>query len=198
MLYPESLERLIEQFQKLPTIGKKSAQRLALYMLDQPAQVSQAFAQALLDVQERIHPCARCGNYTEQDICSICADVRRDQASLCVVEDVPNLMAFERSGTYRGLYHVLGGTLSPEKDRGPEEIGIDRLIDRIQGGDFKEVILAISPTVEGETTTLFVAELLKPLGVKVTRLASGIPMGGNLEYFDEMTLYRALEDRRRL
>lgn len=198
MLYPESLERLIEEFQKLPTIGKKSAQRLALYMLDQPAQASQAFAQALLDVQERIRPCAQCGNYTEQEICSICADARRDPTTLCVVEDVPNLIAFERTGTYRGRYHVLNGTLSPEKDRGPEEIGIDRLIERIQGGSFKEVILAISPTVEGETTTLFIAELLKPLGVKVTRLASGIPMGGNLEYFDEMTLYRALEDRRSL
>lgn len=198
MLYPESLERLIEHFQKLPTIGRKSAQRLALYMLEQPDQAAREFARALVDVKEKIHPCAECGNYTEDDICPICADNRRDKTTLCVVEDVPNLIAFERARGYRGLYHVLKGTLSPDKNRGPEEIGIDHLLGRIQKGSFKEVILAISPTVEGETTTLFVAEMLKPLGVTVSRIASGIPVGGNLEYFDEMTLYRALEDRRNL
>lgn len=201
--YPESIEMLIEQFRKLPSIGRKTAQRLALSVVEMPPEKIESFRRALLDVKEKIHRCPRCGNLTDLEICSICANPKRDQSLLCVVEDTTNLLAIERGGTYRGLYHVLNGLISPMHDKGPDAIGIDALMARIAASQetadpIREVILAISPTVEGETTMLFVAEMIKRYGLKTTRIASGIPVGGSLEYYDELTLSKALEDRRNM
>lgn len=199
MDYPKSLEDLMAAFRRLPGIGKKTARRLALYCV-QEKEASQAFARALDQVREQIHPCRICGNITEEEICPICASHKRDRTTITVVEDVSNLMAIEGGGAYFGLYHVLRGLLSPMSNRGPEEIGLDQLVDRIQAraadDPVKEVILAISPTIEGETTMLYLAEMLAQTPVKVTRIASGIPVGGSLEYYDELTLLRAMQDRR--
>lgn len=199
--FPESLDQLIEAYRKLPTIGKKTAQRLALQSVMDP-EGTRAFAAALVRATERIQRCRICGNITEDEICSICASPKRDASIITVVEDVTNLLAIERSGTYFGLYHVLDGLISPMRDRGPDEIGIDRLLRRIgsQYGDHRvrEVILALSATVEGETTMLYLADQLQSLGVRVSRIASGIPVGGSLEYYDELTLARAMADRRPL
>ncbi len=204
--FPESLETLIEQYRKLPTIGKKTAQRLALHTVGLEGFQIDNFISALRDVKEKIHHCNICGNITEKEICAICADHNRDHSTICVVEDITNLIAIERGGSYRGVYHVLDGLLSPMQDFGPDQIGVDDLLKRMQSSAeladsdddnrIKEVILAISATVEGETTMLFLAELLKKYDVKVTRIASGIPVGGSLEYYDELTLSKALEDRR--
>ncbi len=197
-MYPEPIEALIEQFQKLPTIGRKSAQRLAFRIIDMDVDQVKAFSQALLDVKEKIGRCENCGNFSEHALCDICADGRRDESTICVVEDATNLYAFERSRTYHGSYHVLYGLISPLSDVSPNQINLERLQERVAAGGVKEVIVAISPTVEGETTSLYIANLLKPYNVAITRIASGIPFGGNVEYFDEMTLSRALEDRRRM
>ncbi len=200
--FPESLERLVEEFRKLPTVGKKTAQRMALHFVGMEGQKIEKFAQALLDVKDKIHRCRICGNITEEEKCGICSNPMRDQSVVCVVEDVSNLMAMERGNTFHGLYHVLNGLISPAKGMGPDEIGVDELLKRLpRKGDksdsvVREVILAISATVEGETTILFLAELLKNYNVKVTRIASGIPVGGSLEYYDELTLSRAIQDRR--
>lgn len=200
--FPESLEILINQFRKLPGVGKKSAQRMALYCVKNPEN-SNLLDRALKDVNENIHSCEICGNITDGDICSICASYKRDKSTITVVEDVVNLLAIERSGVYFGLYHVLKGLISPMNDRGPDEIGIDSLLHRIdqmeaEGSAVKEVILAISPTIEGETTMLFLADILNKRGIDVSRIASGIPVGGSLEYYDELTLMKALEDRREI
>lgn len=198
---PESLEVLVEEFRKLPSIGKKTAQRLALYIVEREGKQVQNFAKALMDVKEKIHQCKICGNITEEEICSICANPKRDHGIICVVEDISNLIAMERGGSYHGVYHVLNGLISPMQDFGPEQMGIDQLLarlepDREKEEPIREVILAISATVEGETTMLFLAELLKKYDVEVSRIASGIPVGGSLEYYDELTLSKALEDRR--
>ncbi|MDY3051571.1 MAG: recombination mediator RecR [Ndongobacter sp.] len=200
--YPESVEALVEEFRKLPTIGRKTAQRLALSVVEMPPERVDQFIWALTQVKERIHRCPVCGNLTDLEQCAICADPRRDDTILCVVEDATNLLAMERGGSFRGRYHVLGGLISPMRDRGPEDIGVDALLERLpKKGDesasrVREVILAISPTLEGETTMLFLAELLHAYDVRVTRIASGIPVGSSLEYYDELTLAKALEDRR--
>lgn len=199
--YPETVEELIDQFRRLPTIGRKTAQRIVLSLISRNPEDLETLSDALLAVRKKIHPCPICGNLTDQEICEICSDPRRDPAFLCVVEDVQNLFAVERGGSYRGQYHVLKGPISPMNDMGPGEIGVDQLLERIskskrEGAPVKEVILAISPTVEGETTMLFLADLLHREEIAVSRIASGIPVGGSLEYYDELTLSRALEDRR--
>ncbi len=198
--FPEALEVLIERFRQLPTIGKKTAQRLALHIVQEPDQ-ARDFAQALIDAAEKVHRCRICGNITQDDVCGICSNVKRDRSTITVVEDVQNLLAFERSGTYFGLYHVLQGLLSPMDGRGPEEIGIDQLLARVAASQntdepVREVILAVSATLEGETTMLFLADQLAAYPVRVSRIASGIPVGGSLEYYDELTLARAMQDRR--
>lgn len=197
-LYPESLVNLIEQFQKLPTIGKKSAERLAMSIIERDENSVEEFSKALLEVKEKIHPCKRCGNLTEDDLCSICKDVSRDDKTICVIEDVRNLIAIEKSSVYHGSYHILGGLISPSDDIKAEDLSIDKLLDRIDKEGVKEIILAISSTIEGETTSLFLAHLLEEKNVRVSRIASGIPVGSNLEYFDQLTLERALEDRREI
>ena len=191
--YAAPLENLIEQFQRLPGIGHKSAQRLAFYVLGLPEGGAEAFAQAILDARGSIHTCRVCQNLTEGELCPICADPTRDAGTICVVTDPKDLIAIERTREYHGLYHVLHGVISPLSDVGPEQ-----LLQRVAQGDVKEIIMATNPDTEGETTALYIGRLLKPFGVKVTRLAYGVPVGGHLEFSDEVTLTRALEGRREL
>lgn len=195
-LYPEPMERLIEEFRKLPSIGRKTAQRLALHVVNGDKAYIDDFAAALVDVRDNINKCDKCGNITEFRVCSICEDPMRDSSTICVVEDVTNLLAIEKGASYKGKYFVLDGLINPMSNYGSEDIGVDRFIKRINEENVKEIIFAISPTVEGETTMLFLRELIKDLDLKITRIASGIPVGGNLEYYDELTLLKALEDRR--
>ena len=192
------LVRLIEQFERLPGIGKKTAQRLAFHVLDMPKEKAKAFSEAILDAHEKIKRCPVCLNLTENDLCPICGQDSRERETVCVVENPQDVLAFERTKEYNGLYHVLHGLISPMDGVGPEQIHIKELITRIGGGEITEVIMATNPTVEGEATAAYLAKLLKPLGVKTTRLAYGIPVGGNLEYADEVTLFRALEGRREI
>lgn len=189
------LARLVEQFESLPGIGKKTAQRLAFYVLNLPDDRARAFADSILEAHEKIHHCAVCQNLTDKELCPVCSDERRDRSTVCVVESPKDLLAFEKTKEYNGVYHVLHGLLSPMSGIGPEQIHVKELMSRMGDGTVKEVIMATNPTVEGEATAMYIARLLKPMGVKVTRLAYGIPVGGNLEFADEVTLYRALEGR---
>ncbi len=191
----ESLEQLAEQFSHLPGIGRKTAHRLAFYILKMPREEVQALANALLTVKEKIRYCSTCSNITEVDPCPICSNVKRDQSVICVVEEPNDVVAIEKTKDYKGLYHVLGGTLSPLDGIGPDDLKIKELIQRVSNSVIEEVILALNPNVEGEATTLYISKLLKPFGVKVTRIARGLPVGSDLEFADEATLSRALEGR---
>ena len=190
----DSLNQLVEEFSQLPGIGRKSAQRLALYILKLSKEDVRRMADALRNVKEKIRYCSTCWNFTEQDPCTVCASPKRDQAIICVVEEPNDVLALERTNEFRGLYHVLGGALSPLDGIGPEDLKVRELLARIMPS-VKEIILALNPNIEGEATTIYLTRLLKPLGVTVTRLARGIPIGGDLEYADEATLSRALEGR---
>lgn len=192
------LARLIEQFERLPGIGHKSAQRLAYHVLGMTKEQVQSFADAMVEAHEKIHYCKICCNLTDQTLCPICRDERRDTSIICAVEDPRDVIAMERTNEYNGSYHVLHGAISPLSNVGPDQLCIQELLARMQGGKVKEVIMATNPTVEGEATAMYISRLLKPLGVKVTRLAYGIPVGGDLEYADEVTLLRALEGRNEL
>lgn len=189
------LTRLIEQFERLPGIGKKSAQRLAFYVLEMPLEKAKQFSDAIIDAHEKIHKCKVCQNLTDQDICFVCTDANRQKDIICVVEDPRDVLAIERTKEYNGLYHVLHGLISPMNGIGPDQLFVKELLARISDFCGGEVIMATNPTVEGEATAMYLARLLKPLGVKVTRLAYGIPVGGNLEFADEVTLFRAIEGR---
>lgn len=193
--YPESLELLIEELRKLPSIGRKSAQRLALHIVEMKGDKIDNLINVLSKVKTNIHPCKICGNLTEDEVCSICESPKRDRSVICVVEDVTNLLTIEKSESFNGLYHVLSGLISPRGKTMPDDIGVDKFLSRLDDGDVKEIIFAISPTVEGETTMLFLTELIKNLDIKITRIASGIPVGGNLEYYDDLTLSKALKER---
>ncbi len=195
------LEILIEQFQHLPGIGRKTAQRLAFSIVDSEDEVVFKFAEALINAKKNIHYCPTCYNFSEGDLCSICKNEQRDRSVICVVEDAKVLMAIEKVkgvNSYNGLYHVLHGVISPLDGIGPEQLKIKELLLRAQDPQLKEVIIATNPSVEGEATAMYIAKLLKPLGLKITRLAFGIPAGGDLEYTDDMTLLYALEGRREL
>lgn len=195
MLYTsEALQQLIEEFAQLPGIGRKTALRLALFMLKRPREEVVKMARSLVDVKDRITSCSICCNITESDPCTICSSPKRVHTILCVVEEPSDVIALEKTNEFKGLYHVLGGVLSPLDGIGPDELKVRELLRRFPG-DVLETILALNPTVEGEATTIYLTRLLKPLGVKVTRLARGIPVGGNLEFADEATLSRALEGR---
>lgn len=194
--YPKSIENLIENLRKLPSVGRKSAQRMALHIVNMEATSVEEMIEALKNVKDNIQKCEICGNLTENTICNICTNHSRDGSTICVVEDFTNLLTIEKSNTFNGKYHVLNGLLNPNSMINPDSIGIDSLLSRISNEDIKEIIFAISPTLEGETTMLFIKELLKGKDIKITRIASGIPVGGNLEYFDEITLSKAIEDRR--
>lgn len=192
------LDVLVEQFEKLPGIGKKTARRLAYHVVTRPDGSAQKFAEALLDAKARIKYCSVCQNLTDGEICSICSSTERDRSVVCVVEDAQDVMAFERTREYRGLYHVLHGTISPLDGIGPDQLKIRELMTRLSNDEIKEIIIATNPTVEGEATASYISRLVKSLGVKVTRLAYGIPVGSDLEYADEVTLSRALEGRNEL
>lgn len=189
------LTKLIEQFERLPGIGRKTAQRLAFHVLAMPKDKAKQFADAILEAHEKIKKCKVCQSLTENELCPICADQARDQSTICVVENSQDVIAFERTKEYKGLYHVLHGLISPMDGIGPDQLYIKELLARLSDGKVKEVVMATNPTVEGEATAMYIARLLKPMGVRVTRLAYGIPVGSNLEYADEVTLYRALEGR---
>jgi len=196
--YPRPLARLIEELEKLPGIGPKSAQRLALHLLHASPEEAAALAEAIREVKEKIGTCPRCFNYAEGDLCALCADAGRDDELLCVVGDARDLMAMERAGGYRGRYHVLQGLISPMDGVGPDSLRIAELVERAREVGFREVILATNPTVEGDATAMYVAGLLKPLGVKVTRIALGLPVGGDLDYADDVTISRSVEGRREM
>ena len=194
--YPQSVERLISEFAKFPGIGKKTAQRMAFHILMSNSEHSAHLAQAVMDVKTKILLCSSCGGITEDDPCHICSDPRRDKNLICIVEDPADIYAFERMGIFRGLYHVLGGVISPLDGIGPDSLTIDRLLTRIQEG--MEIILATNASIEGDTTALYLGKILNEKGVEVTRLARGLPVGGELEYVDEATLQRAIEGRTQL
>lgn len=192
-----ALSRLIEQFERMPGVGRKSAQRMAFYILNMPDAQIKELCGALSQAHEKIHQCSVCCNLTELEVCSVCSNASRDKATICVVEDVRDVFAIERTREYDGLYHVLHGAISPMNGIGPEQLTIKKLIARMNG-EVSEVIMATNPTVEGEATAMYVSKLLKPLGVQVSRLAYGVPVGADLEYADEVTLTRAIEGRRML
>jgi recombination protein RecR len=196
--YAEPITRLLEELERLPGVGPKSAQRLAFHILKGDDETAQRLADAIADVKREIHFCSRCFNFAAEDLCEYCSDVRRDATLLCVVEEPRDVVAIERTGEFRGFYHVLQGAISPIDGVGPEQLRVRELIDRLADGTVTEVVIATNPNVEGETTALYLARLIKPLGVRVTRIASGLPVGGDLEYADEVTLGRALEARREM
>ena len=198
MLYAPPIARLLEELERLPGIGPKSAQRIAYFILRSDEEVAGRLAASLLEVKSAIHFCPRCFDFAEAELCEVCADFERDVTLLCVVEEPRDVVAIERTGEFRGLYHVLGGVISPIDGIGPEQLRVRELLDRVADGTVTEVVVATNTTVEGETTALYLARMLKPLGLKVTRIASGLPVGGDLEYADEVTLGRALEARREL
>lgn len=196
MSLPEPLTRLIEELQRLPGIGPKGAQRLAFHMLKAPREQAERLAVAIRELKERVTYCSVCNNITDTDPCAYCRSEDRDQHVICVVEEPQNVSAIEKTREFRGVYHVLMGALSPLQGIGPDELKIRGLLGRISGGAVTEVILATNPNVEGEATALYLARLLKPLGVRVTRIAMGVPVGSDLEYADEVTMHKALEGRR--
>ena len=196
--FPAPLEKLVEQFARLPGIGGKSAQRLAFHVLNLPMEEAQTFADAIVDAKRSVTLCPVCRTLTAGGLCSICADPKRDETVICVVADPRDVLAIERSREFNGHYHVLHGVLSPMNHVGPDDLQIKSLLDRVAQGGIQEVIMATNPDTEGEATALYIARLLKPFGVKVTRLAYGIPVGGHLEFADDATLMRALEGRREL
>ncbi|HEX9829852.1 MAG TPA: recombination mediator RecR [Bacteroidota bacterium] len=194
MYTAESVEQLAEHFAQLPGIGRKTAHRLALYILKMEREEVASLAQALVNVKDRVRYCSVCSNITEADPCRICSNTKRDRSLICVVEEPSDVLALERTNDFKGLYHVLGGALSPLDGIGPDDLRVKELLPRVSNG-VQEIILAMNPNVEGEATTLYLSKLLKPLGAKVTRIARGLPMGSDLEFADEATLSRALEGR---
>ena len=195
MEYSPSIEKLIESFEKLPSIGHKTAQRLAFYMLDQSKEEIKEFTDSIINAKNNLKFCSKCFNISDTDPCNICSNPKRDESVICVVEDVKDVIAMERTHEFNGLYHVLHGSISPMNGIGPEDIKIKELLARLMDGTVKEIILATNPRVEGEATSIYISKLVKPLGIKVTRIARGIPIGGDLEYTDEVTLAKALEGR---
>jgi recombination protein RecR len=191
----ESIEQLAEQFAQLPGIGRKTAHRLALYIVKMQREEVVTLARALVNVKDKVRYCSICSNITEVDPCPICSNTKRDRTIVCVVQEPTDVLALERTNEFRGLYHVLGGALSPLDGIGPEDLRIQELLRRLSGSNIEEVILALNPNVEGEATTLYMSKLLKPLGMKITRIARGLPVGTDLEFADEATLSRALEGR---
>ena len=196
MALPTPLQHLVEQFKKLPGIGAKSAQRLAFHVLRTPREDAERLCDAIRDVKERVTYCSICHNITDVDPCGFCEDAGRDRRLICVVEEPQNVHVIDKTGGFRGMYHVLMGTISPLQGVGPDDLKIKSLLGRISGQAVEEVILATSPTVEGEATAIYLARLLKPLGVRVTRIATGIPVGSDIEYADDLTMGKALEGRR--
>ncbi len=197
-MYSPSIEKLIQSFEKLPSIGNKTAARLAFYILNASEEETNDFISSIVNAKKNLKYCSKCYNISDTDPCPICANPKRDQSEICVVEDVRDIIAMEKTHEFRGVYHVLHGSISPMNGVGPDDIKIKELLARLMDGQVKEVILATNPRVEGEATAMYLSKLIKPLGIKVTRIAHGIPVGGDLEYTDEITLTKALEGRREI
>ncbi|MCJ7665935.1 MAG: recombination mediator RecR [Actinobacteria bacterium] len=197
-LYIKSVENLIDEFRKLPAIGPKSARRIVYYLLKLPPGHINNFARSLIEMKEKVRFCIHCRNLSEEEVCHICRDQSRDSTKICIVEEVGDIILLEKTGQYRGLYHVLGGLLSPIENIGPDELRIPKLIERVRENGVSEIIIALNPTVEGESTAMFIKKQLASHEVKITMLASGLPVGGDLEYADEITIGRALSDRREI
>lgn len=198
MIYPSSLQNLIESFKNLPGIGEKTAERLAFSIIELEEDTVEKFSNSLIDVKKKIIKCKLCGSLTEDEICNICLDKKRNSELICIVEESKNVMLFEKNGIYNGLYHVLDGLISPLDGIGPEDINIKSLIKRIQEGKFKEVIFALKPSIEGETTMLYISKILSGIDVTISKIAHGIPMGADMDYIDIMTLEMALSDRKKI
>jgi len=198
VIYPEPVARLIEALQKFPGVGPKTAQRLAFFVLNLPREEVVGMARAMVDARDKTRYCNICGNFTSGEICLVCADKRRDASVICVVQDARDVLAMERTREFKGVYHVLGGAISPMDGVGPDQLRVRELLGRLKNGQIRELILATNPNVEGEATALYVARIVKPLGIRVTRIAHGLPAGADLEYADEVTLTRALEGRREI
>ena len=197
-VFSPSIEKLIESFERLPSIGHKTAVRLAFHMLNSSEEETNEFVSSILNAKKNLKYCTKCYNISDTDPCPICANPKREQSIICVVEDVKDIIAMERTHEFKGVYHVLHGSISPMNGIGPDDIKIKELLSRLMDGQVKEVILAMNPRVEGEATAMYLAKLVKPLGIRVTRIAHGIPVGGDLEYTDEVTLMKALEGRREI
>ncbi len=197
-MYPESLEDLIESFKLLPGIGEKTAERLAFYMLGLDDEKTEFFANSILTAKSKIHKCPICSNMTDKDVCNICSSNDRDKSVLCIVEDSRSIFLFEKVGFFHGYYHVLENLISPLDGINPEDIGLEKLVKRIEESSFKEIIIAVKPTIEGETTSLYIKKILEGLNIKITRIASGVPLGADIEYVDSLTLERALIDRKEI
>ena len=197
-MYPDSIKNLIEAFKFLPGIGEKTAERLAFSVLDLEEEQTEFFSESITDIKKNIKKCSVCNTLTENDVCFVCKDDIRDSNVLCVVEDTKNVFLFEKLGMFHGKYHVLEGLISPLDGINPEDIGLDKLMDRITNEKFKEIIFAFKPSIEGETTSLYIKRILEGLDIKITRLASGVPIGADMEYVDSLTLERALNDRKEI
>ena len=197
-MYPESLKNLIENFKSFPGIGEKTAERMAFNLLDFDDDTIEPLEECIGDVRKNIHKCPICQTLTDKQICTICSDKTRDDESLCIVEDSKIVFLFEKIGIYKGKYHVLNGLISPLDDINPEDIGIEKILDRLKTQKYKEIILALKPSVEGEITSLYIKKILESPEIKITRLASGVPMGADMEYIDSLTLLKALEDRKEI
>ena len=197
-MYPRSLKSLIESFKLLPGIGEKTAERLAFYVLSLEEDKTNMFANSIIDVKKKIKKCKQCNTYTENDICDICSNPSRNKSILCIVEDPRSIILFEKLGSYSGEYHVIKNLISPLDGINPEDIGLEELMKRIEKSKFEEIIIAVKPSIEGETTSLYIKKILDGLNIKVTRIASGIPMGADMEYVDIITLERALTDRKEI
>ena len=195
-MYPDSLKNLIESFKYLPSVGEKTAERFAFSIFDLDEDQIALFKKSLDDVRTKVHPCKNCNVLTEDELCSICSDEKREKNVLCVVEDVKSVFLFEKIGMFKGKYHVLNGLISPLDGVNPEDIGIDKLLDRIHNEKFDEIIFAFKPSIEGETTSLYIKKILDGLNIKITKLANGVPIGADMEYIDSLTLERALNDRK--
>lgn len=196
MLYPESLQNLINCYKKLPGVGEKSAERMALCSLDFDFDTSSIFAQALLDVKQKIKRCSICNNLSEDDLCQVCKNTSRNKKLICVVEEPKNIIQFEKSGFFNGVYHVLDGLISPLDDVNPEDLNIENLIKRVNDENIEEVILALKPSIEGEATSLYITKLLENSNVKITKIAHGVPIGADIDYIDALTLEMAFEERK--
>lgn len=197
-MYSEIIDKLIKQFEKLPGIGHKTAVRLAFYILESPKSVAEEMSRVLVEAKDKVKLCSVCYNITEEDPCQICSNTKRDETVICVLESVKDVMAMERTHEFKGLYHVLHGSISPMNNITAGDIKVKELLERLKDDRIKEIIIATNPTIEGETTAMYISRLIKPLGIKVTRIAHGIPVGGDIEYTDEITLIKSLEGRREI
>lgn len=195
-MYPKSLKNLIESFKMLPGIGDKTAERLSFFLINEDTEKTDFFANSIKEAKENIKKCTNCNSITDKDICDICCNSLREKDILCVVEDPKSIFLFEKVGTYNGEYHVIDGLISPLDGIDPDDIGLEKLVKRIQSGNYKEIIIAVKPSIEGETTALYIKKVIEDMNIKVTRIASGVPIGTDIEFIDSMTLERALNDRK--